>query len=240
VVLAMSGDDAAFGELVRRRQGTIRHLLRRLSRDAELADDLAQQTFMQAWQSIPSLNSPAAFGAWLRKLATNCWLQQLRLKHRDVPMDDDLLPDSPAASPVAERLDLDAALATLPPHARLCVVLAYSEGMSHAEIGDSTGLPACVKDYKVMVIAMANDADFELLRMFTQTRGALADDGFSASLLQKIDRARRVRRWRRILVMLCIAVAALMNMRLVVQQAMQAMRWVGDLTPAYAELLLTP
>jgi RNA polymerase sigma-70 factor (ECF subfamily) len=40
-----------------------------------------------------------------------------------------------------ERLDLDAALATLPPQARLCVVLAYSEGMSHAEISDATAIP---------------------------------------------------------------------------------------------------
>jgi RNA polymerase sigma-70 factor (ECF subfamily) len=38
-------------------------------------------------------------------------------------------------------LDLDAALAMLPPDARLCVVLAYSEGMSHAEISGSTGMP---------------------------------------------------------------------------------------------------
>jgi len=38
-------------------------------------------------------------------------------------------------------LDLDGALATLPPDARLCVVLAYSEGMSHAEISDSTAIP---------------------------------------------------------------------------------------------------
>jgi RNA polymerase sigma factor (sigma-70 family) len=141
VALAMNGDDAAFGELVRRRQGTIRQLLRRLSRDPALADDLAQQAFIKAWQSIRSLNSPSAFGAWLRKLATNCWLQQLRLRHRDVPMDDDLPPGNPVTSRTAERLDLDAALATLPPHARLCVVLAYSEGMSHAEISDSTGLP---------------------------------------------------------------------------------------------------
>ena len=39
------------------------------------------------------------------------------------------------------RMDLEAALAQLPPGARLCVVLAYSEGMSHAEISDTTALP---------------------------------------------------------------------------------------------------
>jgi DNA-directed RNA polymerase specialized sigma24 family protein len=47
-----------------------------------------------------------------------------------------------AATPATTmRLDLDAALATLPPEPRLCVVLAYSEGMSHAEISAATSMP---------------------------------------------------------------------------------------------------
>lgn len=117
VALAMNGDDAAFGELVRRRQEAIRRLFRRLTRNPALADDLAQQAFVTAWKSIRTLRSPAAFGAWLRKLAVNCWLQWAR----------------------AQKLDV--ALATLPPDARLCVVLAYSEGMSHGEISDSTAIP---------------------------------------------------------------------------------------------------
>ena len=41
----------------------------------------------------------------------------------------------------AERLDLDGALALLPPEARLCVVLAYNDGLSHPEIAALTGLP---------------------------------------------------------------------------------------------------
>jgi RNA polymerase sigma factor (sigma-70 family) len=141
VALAMNGDDAAYGELVRRRQNSIRHLFRRLTRDAALADDLAQQSFVLAWESIRTLKSPCAFGAWLRKLAVNRWLQHARLKKHEVFLGAAALPEGQAASAVAERLDLDAALATLPPDARLCVVLAYSEGMSHAEISDSTALP---------------------------------------------------------------------------------------------------
>jgi RNA polymerase sigma-70 factor (ECF subfamily) len=140
VALAMNGDDAAFGELVRRRQGAIRHLLRRLSRDDALADDLAQQSFIQAWKSLRRLNSPLAFGGWLRKVAVNCWLQHARLQKPEVEHGEELLLELPAAASVAERLDLDAALGRLPAVARLCVVLAYSEGMSHAEISDATGL----------------------------------------------------------------------------------------------------
>jgi RNA polymerase sigma factor (sigma-70 family) len=141
VALAMSGDDAAFGELVRRRQQSIRHLLRRVTKDPALADDISQQAFVLAWKSIRSLKSPAAFGAWLRRLAVNCWLQQARLKKIELAWDDEWIRQAAVAPVVAERLDLDAALATLPAGARLCLVLAYSEGMSHAEISETTALP---------------------------------------------------------------------------------------------------
>jgi RNA polymerase sigma factor (sigma-70 family) len=141
VVLAMNGDDAAYGELVRRRQDAIRQLLRRLTRDPALADDLAQQAFVLAWKSIRALKSPSAFRAWLRKLALNSWLQHARVKKHEVALTEEVLLEGQAAATVAERLDLDAALATLPPHVRLCVVLAYSEGMSHSEISDATAIP---------------------------------------------------------------------------------------------------
>ncbi len=142
IALAAAGDDAAFSELVRRRQSSLRQLLRRLCRDASLADDLAQQAFLSAWRSLPKLTSPAAFWPWLRRVGINVWLQHLRTQRQSlaVPEEDlDSLP-APAAS-IDERLDLDAALTELAPAPRLCTVLAYGEGMSHAEIAEVTGLP---------------------------------------------------------------------------------------------------
>jgi RNA polymerase sigma factor (sigma-70 family) len=140
VALAMNGDDAAYGELVRRRQGAVRNLLRRLTRNPSLADDLAQQTFLQGWQSIRSLKSPAAFGGWLRKLAVNFWLQNARSLTPETSLEADLSVAAPRAA-VSEQLDLDAALAQLPRAVRLCIVLAYSEGMSHAEISETALIP---------------------------------------------------------------------------------------------------
>lgn len=139
MALAMNGDDAAYGELVRRRQGAIRNLLRRLTRDPLLADDLAQQTFIQGWQSIQSLKSAGAFGGWLRKLAVNYWLQNARAEKHEVASDEDF--SVAPGSAISERLDLDAALGQLPRDVRLCIVLAYSEGMSHAEISQTTQMP---------------------------------------------------------------------------------------------------
>jgi RNA polymerase sigma factor (sigma-70 family) len=139
--LAINGDNAAYGELVRRRQDATRNLLRRLSRNAALADDLAQQTFIQAWRSISGLKSSAAFGAWLRKMAVNIWLQHIRTLKEETQFDENT-PLAPASEPATnERMDLDAALSTLPPQTRVCVVLAYSEGMSHAEISKGLDLP---------------------------------------------------------------------------------------------------
>jgi RNA polymerase sigma-70 factor, ECF subfamily len=140
VLLAMNGDDAAYGELVRRRQSSIRNLLRRLTREASLADDLAQQTFVHGWQAIRALKSPGAFGGWLRKLAVNFWLQHARSSKQEAALDEDLSSEHPLAT-LSRQLDLDAALARLPHDVRLCIVLAYNEGMSHAEISQTTSIP---------------------------------------------------------------------------------------------------
>jgi len=146
VAIARRGDEAAFAELVRRRQAWVRGLLRRLSGDAPLADDLAQETFLHAWQHLGKLRESGAFGAWLRQIAVNLWLQHAR-RHR-IPLD--AIEESPGAlnapspggmSNAAVRIDLQTALEKLRPPERLCMVLAYAEGMSHAEIAKATRLP---------------------------------------------------------------------------------------------------
>ena len=142
VALAMGGDRDAFSELVRRRQSWLRNLLRRLCRDPSLADDLAQQVFLRAWRSLPTLKSVAAFGAWLRRLAINTWLAHVRSAPPPMAsLDSAELPVPVAAAATAEQLDLDRALAQLSREERMCVVLAYHEGMSHGEISLVTGLP---------------------------------------------------------------------------------------------------
>ncbi len=142
VALAMHGDRAAFGELVRRRQGGVRNLLRRLSRDPALADDLAQQAFLKAWRALPQLRAVSAFGGWLRRLTVNTWLEHVRAAPPVTAITAEELAVLPAAavSP-AEAHDLDRALARLAPAERLCVVLAYSEGLSHSEISEAAALP---------------------------------------------------------------------------------------------------
>jgi RNA polymerase sigma-70 factor, ECF subfamily len=143
VALAAGGDDEAFGELVRRRQSWLRSLLRRLTRDAALADDLAQQAFIVAWQKLAQLRSSAAFAGWLRSLAVNLWLQDRRAQ-REVTLDDPVavLAARPApGTDASAAIDLDRLLAALKPAERLGMVLCHAEGMSHAEISAATGWP---------------------------------------------------------------------------------------------------
>jgi RNA polymerase sigma-70 factor (ECF subfamily) len=147
VALAIGGDEAAFSELVRRRQSWLRNLLRRLSRDPALADDLAQQALVQAWRSLRTLKSITAFGGWLRQLAINVWLNHLRstpkLESLDAAADDDgdTRIELAVTHSTGEALDLDRTLALLSRDERLCIVLAYHEGMSHGEISSATNLP---------------------------------------------------------------------------------------------------
>jgi len=85
----MAGNDDAFSELVTRRQSTIRNLLHRLSGNRALANDLAQQTFLQAWKNIRTVRSADAFGGWLRQIAVHTWLQEARkTKMATVPLEE--------------------------------------------------------------------------------------------------------------------------------------------------------
>ncbi len=147
VALAKSGDVPAFDELVKRRQSWLRNFLRRLCGDADLADDLAQQAFLQAWRSIGSLKSNLAFGAWLRRMALNAWLDHAR-RHDPLEMIEansqeaiDREPDPIDTQSVTQGVDLRRALSALAAPVRVCIVLSFSEGMTHGEISQATELP---------------------------------------------------------------------------------------------------
>ena len=141
VSLARSGDRGAFAELVRRRQSSIRNLMRRCCSDASLADDLAQQVFLQLWLKIRSLKQVGAFNAWLKRLAVTTWLQYLR--KNDALKGASELKDAEFATHdvTGVGMDVDHALTTLPDTVRLCVVLSFHEGMSHREIAEITEIP---------------------------------------------------------------------------------------------------
>ena len=141
IALACAGDDSAFAEVMRRRQARVRKFMYHLCRQSALGDDLAQQVFLTAWRSLGRLRSAVAFDGWLKRIMVNVWLQEVRRGKLATISDLELADLAVHHDATAARMDLDAALSTLPADMRLCVVLAYNEGMAHPEIVALTGLP---------------------------------------------------------------------------------------------------
>lgn len=141
IALACAKDPDAFAEIVRRCHHRVRSFMHRLCNRSDLADDLAQQVFLKVWKSIPQLRDPKAFYGWLHKIMVSVWLEEIRRNKLDTAeLSESLLLEAHREIP-GKRIDLDAALAQLSPHMRLCIVLAYNNGLSHQEIADVTGMP---------------------------------------------------------------------------------------------------
>jgi hypothetical protein len=87
---------------------------------------------------------------------------------------------------------------------------------------------------------MMNELDPDLTRLFAQARAPLADDVFMAGLLLKMERARRARMRRQVLAIAAVAVVVLPNLGPVLEGTAAVVRLVGDIPPAFADLLITP
>ena len=140
--VAGSDDQAAFQQLVERHQAAIRGFLRRLTAgDHGTADDLAQETFLQAYRKIAGWKANGTFISWLHSIAYRQFLQHRRKHARQQVMAE--APDAgvdPRQAMDAEIL-LPRLMRLVSPEQRACLTLAYAAGMSHPEIVDITGLP---------------------------------------------------------------------------------------------------
>ena len=145
ILAAQAKDQNAFSELVRRRQGWARGLLRRMCLNAAEADDLAQDAFVKAWERLRDLESPAAFPGWFRRIAVTTFLMARRRQKAQFEIIDETSPiadeTSTPENAAGAKIDLERALARLSEPERLCVTLNHGEGLSHAEIVEMTGLP---------------------------------------------------------------------------------------------------
>ena len=143
VALAAAGGRAAFGELVRRHGSAVRGLLRRMGAQAALADDLAQDAFLAAFEQIGEFRGEGTFQAWVKRIAARLFVKGWRKDARAA------LAIQPATSEgdhfgqgaAADRIDLDEALRALPVAERLCVCLCYGGGLSHAEAAGALNCP---------------------------------------------------------------------------------------------------
>ena len=141
----VSDDHAAFGELVHRHQSAVRHFLRHLTGgDAALADDLAQETFVQAWRSLARFGGRSGFSTWLLGIAHNHW-RNARRKQRTVALEPThlaTLEPVPSPAPLSDlRHDLGRALRSLAVEEQTALHLCFQQGLSHTDIAAVLGWP---------------------------------------------------------------------------------------------------
>ncbi|MGH2975024.1 MAG: RNA polymerase sigma factor [Solirubrobacterales bacterium] len=158
VAAARGGDTDAFTELVRRHEGHVLAVCRRMLADPHEAEECAQEAFLKAWRNLPRFQERAAFSTWMHRIAVNEALQQIRRRRApQLSLDDDALAEhqrlqtdhaAPQPTDLAEQREvasfLDERLRALPDLLRSAVVLRDVEGYSNDEVASllELSLPA--------------------------------------------------------------------------------------------------
>ena len=124
--------------------GRVHALCLRLSADPQAATELTQDVFVRAWTALGSFRGEAAFGTWLHRLAINVVRQSQRSESRRrkrVETREDLEEYATAAysDDAGDRMDLEKAIATLPPRARNALILHDIHGYRCREVAELTG-----------------------------------------------------------------------------------------------------
>lgn len=155
IALVLSGDFDAFEQLVEKYQGRIYRHIRKMVKDGQIAEDLLQETFLNAYRGLKGFSGTAAFSTWLFRIATNSSLMYLR-KHQpeSVEFDEGIKTDTdlPFMNPASEFLStpvemllaregrekIEEAINELPVLYRTVLVLRDVEGFSLKEVSQIT------------------------------------------------------------------------------------------------------
>jgi len=166
VVRAQRGDEGAFASLCVVIGNRLHAIAHRILRDADLADDAAQQALLSIWEDLPQLRDPARFEGWAyRVLVRACYTEakksrrrapNLRILHVETS-------DAGGLASIADRDQLERAFARLSVDHRAVVVLRHYLDLSEAEVADSLGVPiGTVRSrlfYAMRALRAALDAD---------------------------------------------------------------------------------
>lgn len=168
VALAREGREAAYRELIRRYERPVFSLILRMVRDRQLAEDLAQETFIKALNAIGSYRPEFKFSSWIFKIANNAAIDHLRRRELDtLSLEGSPHAETPqmveaTALQIGERGEtaleevenrelggeIERAIAKLRPEYRTCILLRHVEGRPYEEIAEILNLPlGTVKTY---------------------------------------------------------------------------------------------
>ena len=153
VTASKRGDQDAFAQLVQRHQRRVFNLIFRMLQDYEEASEITQETFLAAWQALPSFRGDARFSTWLYRIAYNSALKQLEQRKRDRQLQtamqaEQMLADAGNEGRIERELELRARqefirenLATLPAKYRIVLVLRHIQDLTYEEMAEILTVP---------------------------------------------------------------------------------------------------
>ena len=142
------GDQAAYGELVKRYYQLVITVAARTGASGDMAQDVAQETFLRAWQQLPGFRPQGdnSFRAWLCRIAHNLAVDALRRKRPDAELDEQRSGGA-AGNPASAYLqteqaaEIRALVDQLPDACRIVLALREYEGLSYGEIAHALNIP---------------------------------------------------------------------------------------------------
>jgi RNA polymerase sigma-70 factor, ECF subfamily len=157
VLQCQNGDPAAFEALIRNHQRMIHSLTFRMTGSPADAEDLAQETFIRAYEQIGSFRSAAKFSTWLYRIAVNTclnWRQSEARRfqlHAHCAGEMSALQVNGASAPAKNGAceQVQSALLKLPAKQRAAIVLTIYDGMNHAEAAQVLGCSETTVSWRV-------------------------------------------------------------------------------------------
>jgi RNA polymerase sigma-70 factor (ECF subfamily) len=149
--LAAAGDMEAFENIHRRYHHRVYAVCLRMIRNAALAEDLAQEVFIQLFRKISTFRGDSSFSTWLHRLTVNQVLMHFRRPNvrSEQTTEDGTLPlrmvtgtENPNKMAVIDRISLDQAISQLAPGYRTVFILHDVHGYEHEHIGRMLGCSA--------------------------------------------------------------------------------------------------
>lgn len=135
IVQSQNGDPRAFEDLIRKHQRMIHSLCYRMTGSLADAEDLAQETFLHAYERLDGFRAEASFSSWLYRIAVNQCLNWVKRRQRLERLHQAWSEQGQEASsePGDRARQIQEALLRLPPKQRAAVVLTTYDGLTHAE-----------------------------------------------------------------------------------------------------------
>ncbi len=147
ILRARRGEAEAFGELVRAYQAGVFNVCYRMMGERREAEDMAQESFIRAYERIDTFDAERPFGPWMRRVAANVCLNHLTARkpeaaELDEERDADSAPLPESGREAREEAErVRAALKGLPSHYRAVVELRHYQEMSYEEIAAELNIP---------------------------------------------------------------------------------------------------